>query len=214
MVERIEDAKPTRMELLAIRKKKELAENGHKLLSEKRDALISRFFEVIDERMKMREIVRTKLKEAYESLVEAELSLGRLKIEGIAREIPESEDIYISSMNIMGVSVPKITYKPRRITEPMYGFLDTNSKLDVFVKKMLEAYEYMIKLAELESTLEMLAKEIEKTKRRVNALEHIFIPRLEATEKYIRMILEEREREDFFRRKRIKAILTKRENEE
>ena len=214
MVEKIEGVKPTRMELLAIRKKKELAKNGHKLLSEKRDALISRFFEIIDERMRVREEVREKLKDAYRSLMEAELSMGRLKIEGVAREVHEIGEVRISSMNIMGVLVPRIHWEMREHDEPPYGFLDTTAKLDVYWKKMREAYKSIMKLAELESTLEMLAKEIEKTKRRVNALDHIFIPRLEATEKYIRMVLEEREREDFFRRKRIKAILMRRQDEE
>lgn len=114
-------------------------------------------------------------------------------------------------MNIMGVLTPQMEMlKEEKGLE--YGFLHTSAKLDEAKKKFSEIMDNIVKLAEVEGTIENLAREIEKTKRRVNALEHIFIPRFHATEKYIELVLDEREREDFFRRKRIKSILAARNN--
>jgi len=211
MSDKIEDIKPTRMELLGIRKKKLLAKNGHKLLTEKRDALISEFFKVIDQRKELRDKLDDNLKNAYDSLMDAELVVGKKDIMSIVEAMPLEDNFSTSTKNIMGVKTPSITCEALK-KGPYYGFSETSAQLDeatlTFRKLLLE----LVKLGDVEGKLECLGKEIEKTKRRVNALEHIFIPRFEATEKYIRMVLEEREREDFFRRKRIKAIMEAKEN--
>jgi V/A-type H+-transporting ATPase subunit D len=205
----IEGIKPTRMELLSIRKRKKLAIKGHKLLSEKRDALIVHFFEIIKDRNTLRERADRDLTEAYSILVQAQMIMGQEKVEDAAGSIPALGDIPMRTVNIMGVHVPKVEYDaiPSIAGQPLYGYLDTSAKLDEACDKLRIILIDMMKLAEIEGTIERLAVEIEKTKRRVNALEHIFIPRLKATEKYIEMQLQEREREDFFRRKRIKAIM-------
>ena len=209
----IEGVKPTRMELLGIRKRKKLAEKGHKLLSEKRDALVVQFFDIIKTRNKLRKDSQASLVEAYSSLIATEMLLGRSKIQDILYAIPTIEDIPISSINIMGVKVPQIQGEDvPPLSEMPYGYIDTTAKLDDAVTKFNDAFKLILKLAEVEGSIERLAREIEKTKRRVNALEHIFIPRLIATEKYIEMQLQEREREDFFRRKRIKAIMESKAN--
>ncbi len=211
MTEIIEGVKPTRMFLLEIRRKKELAKNGHKLLSEKRDSLIAEFFKIIDLRNNLRNKVEKELKEAYQSLIEAEMIMGKTNVEDVARQIERFGDVETTTMNIMGVLTPQMEIVERE-KDLNYGFLHTSAKLDEATLKFKNVLKDMVKLAEVEGTIEDLAMEIEKTKRRVNALEHIFIPRFEATEKYIELILDEREREDFFRRKRIKAILAAREN--
>ena len=211
MADIIEGVKPTRMQLLEIRKKKQLAKNGHKLLSEKRDALISQLFQIIDVREDIRNKVHSKLKDAFDSLIEAEMVMGDTAVADVARQIKDSGEIEATTLNVMGVLTPQMEIK--RIKKKVdYSFLSTSSKLDEATLRFKDLLKDIVKLAEIEGALENLAKEIEKTKRRVNALEHIFIPRFEATEKYIELVLDEREREDFFRRKRIKAILAAKGN--
>jgi V/A-type H+-transporting ATPase subunit D len=211
MADIIEGVKPTRMQLLEIRKKKQLAKNGHKLLSEKRDALISQFFRIIDMREELRKKVDSKVKEAFSSLIEAEMIMGDVSVSDVARQVKDHGEVEATTLNIMGVLTPQLEIKEIETT-PDYGFLHTSAKLDEAAFKFRELLKDLVKLAEIEGALENLALEIEKTKRRVNALEHIFIPKFEATEKYIELVLDEREREDFFRRKRIKAILAAKEN--
>ena len=207
--ERIEGVNPTRMELLSIRKRKKLALKGHKLLSEKRDALVVQFFEIIKDRNTLRNKVNRELRTSYSVLVQAQMIMGQDRVWDAAGSIPSLGDVPIRSVNIMGVHVPKVEYDaiPSRTGQPLYGYVDTSAKLDEACDKFRGLLMDILKLAEVEGTIQRLAIEIEKTKRRVNALEHIFVPRLKATEKYIEMQLQEREREDFFRRKRIKAIM-------
>ena len=213
MADIIEGVKPTRMQLLEIRKKKQLAKNGHKLLSEKRDALISQLFQIIDVREDIRNKVHSKLKDAFDSLIEAEMAMGETSVADVARQIRDAGEVKATTLNIMGVLTPQMEIKHIK-KKVDYSFLSTSSKLDEATLKFKDLLEDIVKLAEIEGALENLAKEIEKTKRRVNALEHIFIPRFKATEKYIELVLDEREREDFFRRKRIKAILAAKGNAE
>jgi len=204
----IEGVKPTRMELLAIRKKKKLAEKGHKLLGEKRDALVMQFFEIIKTRDTLRDDVNSRMAEAFETLIDAEMILGYDTVEDITYSIPPVKKVPTEIVNIMGVQVPKI--QAGAITapkEPVYGYLQTSARLDEATDRFQEVLRNILRLAEIEGSIEQLANEIEKTKRRVNALEHIFIPRLKATQKYIEMQLQEREREDFFRRKHIKKLM-------
>ncbi len=206
--EKIEGVKPTRMELLAIRKKRNLAEKGHKLLSEKRDALIMQFFDVIKTRDTLRVDVNSSLMNAYSSLIESQMIMGQNQVEEVALAVPPMGKVPTSVVNIMGVQVPSLEAEAIVPPEgPVYGYLDTTAKLDEATDKLRKVLVKILKLAEVEGSIERLANEIEKTKRRVNALEHIFIPRLKTTIKYIEMQLQEREREDFFRRKRIKAIM-------
>lgn len=209
MAEKLEGVKPTRMELLRIRKRKVLAENGHDLLSEKKDALINEFFNIVDRRKELREKLEKKLEESYESLIDAQMIMGQNEIESIADGSPTMKSLDIESDNIMGVKVPKL--EPDIPEEKFYGYADTSVKLDESVEDFRSALELALQLAEIEGKLNRLADEIEKAKRRVNSLEYNYIPKLEATIKYIERQLEEREREDFFRRKKIKSILEEQE---
>ncbi len=205
MAERLEDVKPTRMELLRIRKRKVLAENGHDLLSEKKDALINEFFKIVDKRRELREKLENVLEESFESLIEAQMVMGSGDIESIADGAKKMKGLEIDSDNIMGVKVPNL--QPDIPEEKFYGYTDTSVRLDEAVEKFREALEIALELAEVEGKLNRLSEEIEKAKRRVNALEYNYIPKLEATIKYIERQLEEREREDFFRRKKIKSMM-------
>lgn len=209
MPEIIEGTKPTRMELLNLKRREKLAEKGYKLLKEKRDALILEFLNVVKEVRTLRKEAEETLKEAYESLLVAQAELGIDNVKQIADIVPSSVEINFYSRNIMGVSVPNIDIPEtkRTIIERGYGLLDTSSALDDAAKKFEWAIKKLIMLAEIEGTVVALGEEVEKTKRRVNSLEYIMIPRLSATVRYISMRLEEMERENVPRLKKIKKIL-------
>jgi V/A-type H+-transporting ATPase subunit D len=209
MAEILQNVKPTRMELLKLKKRVKLADKGHKLLKEKRDALISEFMLVIKEYKDARKRAEEKLKIAFYNLLMAEVLLGSRDIEQISEITLRDIDLNFMIKNIMGVSVPimKIENLVRRINERGYGFLSTNAKLDDAAKSFEESILLVVKLAEVEESVRRIAEEVEKTKRRVNALEYIVIPRLKATIKHIEMRMEEIERESFLRLKKIKASL-------
>ncbi len=209
MAEILQNVKPTRMELLKLRKRIKLADKGHRLLKEKRDALISEFMVVIKEYREARKNVEENLKIAFYNLLMAEVLLGSRDIEQIAGITLRDIDLDFTTKNIMGVSVPimKIDNLVRRINERGYGFLSTNAKLDDAAKNFEESLTVIVRLAEVEESVRRIAQEVEKTKRRVNALEYIVIPRLKATIKHIEMRMEEIERESFMRLKKIKASL-------
>ncbi|MEM2133473.1 MAG: V-type ATP synthase subunit D [Candidatus Jordarchaeaceae archaeon] len=200
---------PTRMELLILKRRRSLAEKGHDLLKEKRDALIMEFFDILEDTRKLRSDVNNALKEAYEALAMAKMVMGPLKVEEVASGVPPILALDVSTRNVMGVRVPllRVEEKPETAVISSYGFTDTSAKLDEAVEKFRNALKAIIRLAETEAAVKRLAEEIEKTKRRVNALKYIIIPRITNTIKFIELHLEEREREDLFRMKRIKSIL-------
>jgi len=205
----IEGVNPTRMELLKLKQREKLAVKGYSLLKEKRNALIMEFFNILERVKGSRENVAEKLQEAYQDLTAAQIVMGDLAVKKAAMSVTESVDVDIDSRSVMGVVVPLIESETaqRTIVERGYGFMDTSVKLDEAAKKFEESIQLIIELGEIEKTIMLLAGEIESTKRRVNALEHIIIPRLENTVKYIEMRLEEMERENFVRLKMIKKTM-------
>jgi V/A-type H+/Na+-transporting ATPase subunit D len=209
----LEGVKPTRMELLSIRKKLKLAEKGHNLLEQKRDSLVERFFSVIDTRNELVKEVDDLFKTGFESLIQAQMILGETQVEQIASLSLASGKLSFTQDNIMGVKIPKMDETSFQLsTEPFFGMAESCAKLDDAQQEFRDIVEKLFRLADLEGGIKSLAVEIEKTKRRVNVLENNLIPRLKATQKYIEMQLEEREREDFFRRKRIKALMDSKED--
>lgn len=204
----IEGVKPTRMALLEIRKKLILAEKGHKLLEEKRDALVERFFRIIDTRNDLKKRVDSLFSDAFTSLIHAQMIMGEERVEEALVLVPDAGTIQFTHDNLMGVRIPKMNKESFHIPETIpYGLTETCASLDDAQMLFSDIMGKIISLAELEGSIKSISIEIEKTKRRVNVLENTLIPRLKATRKYIEMQLEEREREDFFRRKRIKALM-------
>ena len=204
----LEGVNPTRMDLLEIRKKLVLAEKGHKLLEEKRDALVEKFFGIIDKRNILLKELDEEFKTAFLSLIQAQMIIGEKKVEEASFLIKDVGEIEFETENIMGVKIPKMNANNIKTEiKPAYSFFDTCSRLDDANTAFTNLLVKLIELADLEAIIKSLTVEIEKTKRRVNVLENNLIPRLYSTRKFIEMQLEEREREDFFRRKRIKAIL-------
>lgn len=207
--EMIEGVNPTRMELLKLKDREKLAVKGHGLLKEKRNALIMEFFNILERVKGSRENVENKLAESFEDLTAAQITMGDLAVKKAAMSVKESVKVDVDSRSIMGVSVPLVETETstKTLVERGYGFVDTSAKLDEAAKNFEESVKLIIELAEIEKTIMLLAAEIESTKRRVNALEHIIIPRMENTVKYIEMRLEEMERENFVRLKMIKKAM-------
>ncbi|MFH1100701.1 MAG: V-type ATP synthase subunit D [Methanobacteriota archaeon] len=204
----LEGVNPTRMELLEIKKKLLLAEKGHKLLEEKRDALVEKFFSIIEKRNQLKTQIDTGLHDAFLALITAQMILGEQQVDDAAESTPPIGEISFDNDNIMGVKIARIiTENLRKTIHPHYGFSETCAALDDAYKKFNDVLPILVAFAEVEGNLKSLSVEIEKTKRRVNVLENSLIPKLLATIRYIEMLLDEREREDFFRRKRIKALL-------
>ncbi len=194
--------------MLLLRRRVQLARRGHDLLVEKRDALLLHFFEAIRNIGVIREKLTKMLDEAYKEFMKAQLVVGLGKLREISHTIPERFNVTERTRNIIGVPIPffelHVTEKPEEGW--WYGVHETSATLDNAVKTMEKTLELMVELAEVETSVKRLAEVITMTKRRVNALENIIIPRLENTIRFIQMHLEERAREDFFRLKRIKAL--------
>jgi len=210
MPEIIEGVSPTRMELLRLSRREKLAEKGHDLLREKRDALIAEFLDIIGEVRDIRKEVEAKLGEAFESLILAQALSGVEQVRQQSLMTGHRILIDSSTRSIMGVQIPILELPDklvRNVTERGYSLIDSSSALDRAARSFEEALQLIIKLGEMEEAVRNLAGEVEKTKRRVNALEYIMIPSLKATRKYIRMRLEEMDRENFTRLKKIKAML-------
>ncbi|MCD4806296.1 MAG: V-type ATP synthase subunit D [Methanococcoides sp.] len=200
------EVKPTRSELIELKKKIKLSEGGHKLLKMKRDGLILEFFEILSKAKDVRSELDAAYKKANVKIGIAEAVEGRITVKSTAFAMKDAPQIQLESHNIMGVVVPKIESSSVRkpINKRGYGLLGTSSYIDEAVDSYEELVEKIILAAEIETTMKKLLDDIEKTKRRVNALEFKVIPELTEAMIFIRLRLEEMERENTFRLKRIK----------
>jgi V/A-type H+-transporting ATPase subunit D len=216
MAEIIPGVHATRFELLMLRRRLKLAQRGHDLLVEKRDALLMHFFDAIRDIAPLREKLSKALDKAYKQFIASELVMGSSKLHEISRMVPERFEVSEKTRNIIGVTIPffELNVKEKPEKGWWYNMPETSAATDEAVKNMEDALKLICELAETETSVKRLAEVITMTKRRVNALENVIIPRFEKTVHFIRMHLEEREREDFFRLKRIKKIHETRELEE
>ena len=201
--------KATRMELLNTRAKIKLAQKGHDLLKEKMDALVIELYAIKDEVYEAKKQLERELEIAYSSLTKAEMILGPDRIRDLAQYAPPVLEIATQTMSIMGVKSPKfiITNLQKEGDELFYGLTSSSAQLDRAIVYFRKALETLMTIAEKMTLLERIAFEINKTKRRVNALNYILIPKLKATAVFIASTLEEQERETFTRLKRVKALL-------
>ena len=200
--------KPTRSQLLQLRRTRRMAERGYRLLKLKRDALIVEFFRVLDRAKTLRSNLAEKYQTAEERIVIARAIEGSLGVRSAALASREAPALDLKTKNVMGIIVPKIDAKSvrKKLEDRGYGVITTSARID----EAAEAYEALVEdivvAAEIETTMRRLIEEIEKVKRRVNALEYRVIPELKATEAFIRQRLEEMERDNFMRLKRFKAM--------
>ena len=201
-----QDIKPTRSELLKLKKQIALAKSGYNLLKKKRDGLILEFFEILKKAKSLREDLVSEYKIALEKINIARTLEGDLKVKSIAMAINDIPDIKLTTKDIMGVKVPKIESAEIKKAFMKRGYgIYSSSAIDEAAASYEKVVEKIILAAEVETSMRKLLNEIEKTKRRVNALEFVVIPNLNKIKSFIQLRLEEIERENIFRMKRIKA---------
>lgn len=195
---------PTKSNLIKAKSSLELSKKGYELLDKKRNILIKEMMAIVEKARSMHDEIYIILEQAYEKLQQANMTLGVKNVEDISHGVPNVEQYEILLKSVMGVDIPTIKYKEDNMI-PAYGFYSTNSDIDearqMFNKVKIKIYE----LAEVENSVFTLAKDIEKTQKRTNALQHVLIPKYKEQAKYIQEVLEEKEREDFFRLKRLKG---------
>ena len=198
-----QEIKPTRSELLKVKKQIKLAKSGHSLLKKKRDGLILEFFEIFKKAKSLRQGLVEEYKNTLEKMNIARTIESDLKIKSIAMTVHNIPEVKLETKNIMGVLVPKIDFSKveKDFMEKEYGFYSSSASIDEAGEGFDKVVEKIILVAEIETSLKKLLNEIEKTKRRVNALEFVVMPNLNKVKSFIQLRLEEMERESIFRMK-------------
>ena len=201
---------PTRMELTRLKKKLVTARKGHKLLKDKRDELMRQFLIMVRENKELREQVEKGIAEANRGFALARSSMSDEAVRVAFMAPKQKVSLDVSYNNIMSVNVPVYTFQTRTSdTADMfsYGYAFTSADLDDAVTQLADVFPQMLKLAQTEKSCQLMAAEIEKTRRRVNALEHVMIPQLETDIKYISMKLDENERSSQIRLMKVKDMM-------
>jgi V/A-type H+-transporting ATPase subunit D len=201
---------PTRIALLGLKKELKVAKKGHKLLKDKRDGLVKKFMAIIYEAKELRESVESRLGSAFDSYTKASSMTAAAALE-TAFMVPNAKiDLGVVINNVMSVKIPEFSIE-KHGSAFSYGILETTGDLDNAMVKFDEVIVDILRLAELEKAAENLAEEIEKTRRRVSALENVRIPNLNDTIKFITMQLDERGRDAVVSTMRVKAMIMAKE---
>lgn len=201
---------PTRMELTRLKKKLVTARKGHKLLKDKRDELMRRFMELVKENRILREKVEKGIAQSNRNFALAAAVMSDEEVKTALLAPKQSVSVDASSKNVMSVNVPVFDYKTRTADKNdifSYGFVSTSADLDSAVQSLSDVFPDMLRLAEVEKSCAMMAAEIEKTRRRVNALEHVMIPDYMEKIRYITMKLDENERSTQIRLLKVKDMM-------
>ena len=203
---------PTRMELTRLKKKLVTATRGHKLLKDKRDELMRQFLDLARENMALRQKVEAGIQSANRNFVIAKAGMSEETLHTAL--MASKQEVYLETdkKNVMSVDIPVFEYKTRTADENdiySYGFAFTSCDLDDAVKSLADILPDMLQLAQTEKACQLLASEIEKTRRRVNALEHVIIPQTQQSIKYITMKLDENERSTQIRLMKVKDMVAK-----
>ena len=206
------DIRPTRLEYIRAKRRIRIAQKGLKLLKLKRQALILEFFNISKTSARLRSELQSELIKGYQSIRMAEILDGEMRLENEAMKIPHLKKLQILPKNVMGVRIPKLEGGTREhaITEHL---LELPVSISEAIKAFQEVHKIILDVAEKETTLRKLLYEIEKTKRKANAIENIFIPNLESAVKFITFRLDEIERDTFAMLKTVKRKLGEREQE-
>ncbi len=203
---------PTRMELTRLKKKLITARRGHKLLKDKRDELMRQFLDLVKENKKLREEVEKGISASNKNFVLAKAVMRSEYLSAALMSSKQAVSVDVKKKNVMSVEIPVFDYKTKTADENdmySYGLAFTSGDLDFAVKSLSEVFPSMLRLAECEKSCRLMATEIEKTRRRVNALEHVMIPELEKNIKYITMKLDENERSTQIRLMKVKDMMVK-----
>jgi len=199
---------PTRMELTRLKKQLVTARRGHKLLKDKQDELIKKFIDMVKKNKELREEVDRELESAFKSFTMARSQMSQEVLEESLMIPTARVGIDVSKVNIMSVNVPKVEISSEEGGNIYsYGFVQTSGELDNAISILSGMLPKMLRLSEIEKACQLMADEIEKTRRRVNALEYVMIPSLEETIKYITMKLDENERGNITRLMKIKEMV-------
>lgn len=204
------EVSPTRSELLRLKQQITLAQQGCNLLKEKRDALLVEFMAVMDETLRLSSLLERAVSNAQYSLTVAKAVDGAVTVKSVSLVTKGEVTVDISGTKIMGVAIPVVNkkYSPvRSLLTRGYSVTGASSRIDETAENFERVLDILIENADVETRLKRLGDEIQKTNRRVNALEQIVMPEMQKQTKYIRMTLEERAREDLFRLKRVKKKL-------
>ena len=204
------DIRPTRLEYLRAKKRIKIAQKGLKLLKLKRQALILEFFSITKSSAKLRGKLNSELIRGYQSIRMAEMLDGEMRLENEAMKIPRLKKLLITPKNVMGVKIPRLEGGTREQSLTEY-LLEIPVSISEALKAFQEVHKIVLDVAEKETTLRKLLKEIEKTKRKANAIENVFIPKLEAAVKFILFRLGEIERDTFTMLKAVKRKMRERE---
>ena len=201
---------PTRMELTRTKARLRTAQRGHKLLKDKRDELMKQFMDIVRENRALREKVEQSLLRAHSSFTVASAVMSPELLEQALLVPKQSVELNMSVENIMSVNVPRYSFQTKTQDAAdiyPYGFAQTSGELDDAVAALSGILPDLLRLAEVEKTAQLLAGEIERTRRRVNALEYVKIPQMQETVKYITMKLEENERANTIRLMKVKDMI-------
>lgn len=200
----------TRMELTRLKGRLKTAVRGHKLLKDKRDELMKQFLDVVRENREVRRRVEEGLKQAHASFTVASALMSAEMLEQALLYPKQSVELGMTTKNIMSVNVPEYHFSTAGGGSGdiyPYGFATTSCELDGAVEALSTVFQDMLRLAQIEKTTQLLAEEIEKTRRRVNALEYVMIPQMEESIKYISMKLEENDRNSTIRLMKVKDMM-------
>lgn len=206
---------PTRMELTRLKKKRITAIRGHKLLKDKRDELMRQYLDLVRENMELRLKVEAGILSANKNFVIAKAGMSEAALNTALMAPKQEVNLEVGTKNVMSVDIPTFDYKTRTADANdiySYGFAFTSSDLDGAVKSLADILPQMLELAEKEKACQLMASEIEKTGRRVNALEHVIIPEAETNIKYITMKLAENERSSQVRLMKVKDMMLEKEH--
>ena len=204
---------PTRMELTRLKARLKTATRGHKLLKDKQDELMRRFIELIKQNKKLRTKVEQDLKDAFDEFLLASAVMSPEMLQEAVAFPKETISVDIKKKNVMSVHVPVMNFIRKLEGDEgsiyPYGFSQTSGELDDAISKLYTIMPELLELAEVEKACQLMADEIEKTRRRVNALEYRTIPELEETIRFIRMKLDENERSTITRIMKVKDMINK-----
>lgn len=201
---------PTRMELTRLKGRLKTATRGHKLLKDKRDELMKQFLEIVRRNRELRQKVETGLERANAAFTVAAALMSPEMLEQALLYPKQSVELDMTSKNIMSVNVPVYSFHTRN-EDPTeiypYGFAQTSGELDAALEALSQVFQDMLELAQVEKTMQLLAADIEKTRRRVNALEYVMIPQFQEKIRYISMKLDENERGNITRLMKVKEMV-------